>query len=126
MRSATMPVKPKAWQDKVSRPYKVTGRRASHLRWRHLPTTVGTAVAAPTSPEAAATPDGGAVHTPYEDLHATTSTGGPTGGDTAERAHAAELEATLLAVSSPEREAPPDPAGAGQTDPPPAAAEAEV
>jgi hypothetical protein len=34
---------------------------------------------------------------------------GGTGGDAEERAHAAELEATLLVAGSPEREAPPPP-----------------
>jgi hypothetical protein len=37
---------------------------------------VDTAVAAPTSPEAAATPGGDAVRAPVEEVHATTSTGG--------------------------------------------------
>jgi hypothetical protein len=71
-------------------------------------------------------PDGDVVRAPDEDVHATISAGGATGGDAAEWVHAAELEAALLAVSSLARETPLEPAGAGQIDPPPATAEAEV
>jgi hypothetical protein len=75
----------------------------------HAVTTVGTTVAACTSPEAAAPPDGDAVPASDKGAHATTSTEGPTGGDVEERVHAGKLEAVLLAASSPEREAPPPP-----------------
>jgi hypothetical protein len=52
---------------------------------------------------------------------------GPTGADTDDVAHAAELEVALLAVSSPAREAHTEEAGAAQIVPPPAAgAEAEI
>jgi hypothetical protein len=87
---------------------------------------VGTVVAASTSPEAAAAPDGDAVPALDEDAHAATSTGGPSGGDAAERAHATKLEAILLAASSPEHEALPEPAGAEQIEPPPITTEVEV
>jgi hypothetical protein len=46
--------------------------------------------------------------------------------DASEVAHAAELEATLLATSSPGREAPPEPAAAESTEPPVLTTEAEV
>jgi hypothetical protein len=88
--------------------------------------TVCTIVAACSSPKVAAAPDGDAVPAPDEDAHAAASTRGPPGGDASEMAHAAELEATLLATSSPEREAPPEPVGAEQTEPPLITAEAEV
>jgi hypothetical protein len=87
---------------------------------------VDTTLAAHTSPEAAATLGGDAVCAPAEEVPATTSTGRPIGGDADERADADALQAALLAVSSLMCEAPPDSAGAGQTEPPPAAAEAEV
>jgi hypothetical protein len=67
--------------------------------------TVGTTVAAPTSPEAAAALDGDAVHTPDEDAHATTNPGG------------------ALEVLRPP---PPEPAGVGQTDLSLVTTEAEV
>jgi hypothetical protein len=95
----------------------------------HAVTTVGTTVAACTSPEAAAPPDGDAVPASDKGAHATTSTEGPTGGDVEERVHAGKLEAVLLPARSPEREAPPphpEPAGAGQTDPLAPTTEAEV
>jgi hypothetical protein len=44
----------------------------------HVAVTVGSAVAAPTSPEAATAPDGDTVNGPDEDVHSTMSTGGPT------------------------------------------------
>jgi methylglyoxal synthase len=87
---------------------------------------VDTALAAHTSLEATATPGGDDVRAPAEEVHDTTSTSGPTGGDTDERAHLAELEALLLTVSSPAREALPEDAGVAQTNSPPAIAEAEV
>jgi hypothetical protein len=71
--------------------------------------TVGTIVAASTSPGTAAAPEGDAIPVPDKDVHAAASAGGAPGGDASEMAHAAELEATLLAASYPEREAPPSP-----------------
>jgi hypothetical protein len=83
------------------------------------------ALAARTSPEATATNAEDAVRAPVEKVNETT--GGPTGGNVDDVAHAAELEAALLAVSSPAREARSKDAGAVETGPPPTgAAEAEV
>jgi hypothetical protein len=67
--------------------------------------TVDTIVPAFTSPGTAAAPEGEAVPAPDENVRAVASTGETPGGDASEMAHAAELEATLLAASSPEREA---------------------
>jgi hypothetical protein len=92
----------------------------------HAVVAVDTALAARASPKVVAALVGDAVRAPAEEVPATTSTGGSTGGDTDERAHAADLEVALLAIRSPMREAPPESAGAGQTDSSPAAAEAEV
>jgi hypothetical protein len=65
------------------------------------------------------------VHAPVEEAAKTAR--GPTGGDVDDAAHVAELEAALLAVSSPAREAHPEGAGDAETEPPPsAAAEAEI
>jgi hypothetical protein len=69
--------------------------------------TVGTIVAASTSPGTAAAPEGDAIPALDEDVRAAASARGAPGGDALEMAHAAELEATLLAASSPECEAPP-------------------
>jgi methylglyoxal synthase len=83
------------------------------------------ALATRTSPEATATTAEDIVRTPVEEVNEAAR--GPTGGDTDDVAHAAELEATLLAVSSPAREAHTEDAGAAETGPSPvAAAEAEV
>jgi hypothetical protein len=59
-----------------------------------------------TSPGTAAALEGYAIPTPDENVRAEASTGETPGGEVSEMTHAAELEATLLAASSPEREAP--------------------
>jgi hypothetical protein len=66
-------------------------------------------LAAHTSPEATATPTEDPVHAPAQDVHEAACE--PTGGDADKRAHIAELEAVLLAVSSPAHEAPPENTG---------------
>jgi hypothetical protein len=80
--------------------------------------TVGTTVPAFTSPRSVAAPEGDAIPAPNENVRATDSIGEAPGGDASEMAHAAELEATLLAASSPERDAPPppEPTGAEPTE----------
>jgi hypothetical protein len=82
--------------------------------------TVGTIVAASTSPGIAAAPDGDAFPAPDKDVRAATSAQGALGGDASEMVHVAELEAMLLAASSPKREAPPspEPVGDEQTETP--------
>jgi hypothetical protein len=75
----------------------------------HTVATVGTIVPSFATPGTAAAPEGDAVPAPDEDARAAASTGETPGGDTSEMAHAAELEATLLAANSPEREAPRSP-----------------
>jgi hypothetical protein len=83
------------------------------------------ALAARTCPEATATNAEDTVHAPVEEVNETT--GGPTRSNVDDVAHAAELEAALLAVSSPAREARSEDAGAVETGPPPTgAAEPEV
>jgi hypothetical protein len=76
--------------------------------------TVGTIVAASTSLGTSAAPDGDAIPAPDEDVRAAARAGGAPGGDASEVAHAAELEAALLAASSPERKAPPPPRARGR------------
>jgi hypothetical protein len=76
-------------------------------------------------PEAPATDAEDVVHAPVEE--ANKAARGPTGGDTDDVVHVVELEAALLAVSSPAHETHPEGAGDAETEPPPAAdAEAEV
>jgi hypothetical protein len=78
-----------------------------------------------TSPEATATIAEDVVHAPVEEVNEATR--GPTRGDADDVAHAAELEAALLTVSSLTCEAHNEDAGAAETDPPlAAAAEDEV
>jgi hypothetical protein len=88
--------------------------------------TVNDVVAALTPTEPAATPEGDAVPAPDGSVPAAASAEENTTGDALETVHAIELEATLLAASSPGREAPPEPAAAESTEPPVVAPEAEV
>jgi hypothetical protein len=74
----------------------------------------------------AAAPKGDAVPTPDGNAPAAASAEENPVGDALETVHAAELEATLLAASSPGREAPPEPAAVESTDPPVVATEDEV
>jgi hypothetical protein len=78
----------------------------------------------PTEPAAAL--EGDAIPAPDENVPAVASAEENPVGDTSETAHAAELEATLLAANSPGREAPPEPAAAESTEPPVLSTEAEV
>jgi hypothetical protein len=76
-------------------------------------------------PEATVTLAEDAVRAPAEEVNETAH--GPTEGDADDAANTNELEAALLAVNSPAREAHPTDAGAAETDPPSTtAAEAEV
>jgi hypothetical protein len=68
---------------------------------------VETLVLALTSPGAAAAPERDVAPSPDEVVPAAVSTEENTEGDASEMAHVAELEATLLAASSPGREGPP-------------------
>jgi hypothetical protein len=74
----------------------------------------------------AAAPEGDAVPVPDGNAPAAASAEENPAGDASETAHAAELEATQLAASSPGREAPPEPAAAESTEPPVVATGAEV
>jgi hypothetical protein len=65
---------------------------------------------APTSPGAASVPEADAAPVPDEAAAAAVNAEENTEGDASETAHAAELEAALLAVSSPGREDPSEPA----------------
>jgi hypothetical protein len=78
--------------------------------------TVDSIVPAFTSPGTAAAPEGDAIPAPDENVRAAASTGEAPGGDASEMVHAAELEVTLLAASSPEHEAPhpPEPSTASR------------
>jgi hypothetical protein len=87
---------------------------------------VETVFPAPTSPGAAAVPEGDAAPAPDEAAPVTVNTEENVGGDTSETAHAVELEATLLAASSPGREGPTEPAAAAPAEAPIVVAEAEV
>jgi hypothetical protein len=69
--------------------------------------TVNTVVPALTSVGTAAAPEGDAVPAPDENVPAAASAEENPIGDTSEMAHAAELEATLLAANSPGRDPPP-------------------
>jgi hypothetical protein len=71
--------------------------------------TVNTVVPALPSIGTAATPEGDAVPTPDENVPVAASAKENPIGDALEMAHAAELEATLLAASSPGREVPRSP-----------------
>jgi hypothetical protein len=87
---------------------------------------VETVVPALASPGAAAVPEEGAVPTPDEVVPATASTEENTRGDASEMAHVTELEATLLAASSPGHEGPPEPAAAEPAETPVVTIEAKV
>jgi hypothetical protein len=92
----------------------------------HAEATVNDVVSAltPTGPVAALEED--SVPTPDGNAPATASAEENPAGDALETGHATELEATLLAASSPGRETPPEPAAAESTEPPVIATEAEV
>jgi hypothetical protein len=87
---------------------------------------VGTIAPAPASPGAAAVPEEDAAPTPDEVLPTTANAEESVGGDASEVAHAAELEAALLAASSPGHEGPPEPAAAEPAETPVITAKAEV
>jgi hypothetical protein len=83
----------------------------------------------PASPGAASVPEVDATPVPDEAAAAAVDTEENAGGDASETAHAAELEAALLAVSSPGREDPSEPAAAAvaaPTEAPVVTEEAEV
>jgi hypothetical protein len=86
---------------------------------------VGTVSPAPASTGAAAVPEVTAAPAPGE-AAPTVDTKGNAGGDTSEAAHAAELEAALLAASSPRRKGPTEPAAAAPAEAPVVTAKAEV
>jgi hypothetical protein len=84
-----------------------------------------TALAAGTFPEANAVNAKGVVHVPVEEVNGNMR--GPSEGDTDDEAHTADVEAALLAVSSPGRETHTEDAGPVETGVPSAAAtKAEV
>jgi hypothetical protein len=87
---------------------------------------VGAVSPAPASPGAAAVPEEDAAPAPDEVTPATVNTEENARGDTLEMAYAAELEAALLAASSPGREGPPEPAAVEPAEAPVVTAEAEV
>jgi hypothetical protein len=92
---------------------------------KHAVVAERASLATRTSPEATTTTAEDVVRASVEEANETVR--GPTGADTDDGAHAAELEVALLAVSAPAREAHTEEAGAAQIVPPPAAgAEAEV
>jgi hypothetical protein len=86
----------------------------------------GTVAPVLASPGAAAVPGEDATPVPDEVAPITANAEEDAGGDASEMAHAAELEATLLAASSPEREGPPEPAAAEPAETPVVTAEAEA
>jgi hypothetical protein len=87
---------------------------------------VGTIAPVLASPGAAAVPEEDAAPVPDEVVPAAADAEENTGGDTLEVAHAAELEATFLATSSPGHEGPLEPAAAEPAETPVVTAEAEV
>jgi hypothetical protein len=87
---------------------------------------VGTVAPAPVSPGVAVVPEEDAAPAPDEVAPATVNVEENAGGDTSEMAHAAELEAALLAASSPGHEAPLEPAADEPAEAPVVTAEAEV
>jgi hypothetical protein len=87
---------------------------------------VGTVVPALTSPGAAAVPEEDAAPVPDEVIPATANAEENAGGDASEMEDVAELEATLLAASSPGHEGPPEPAAAKPAETPIITTEAEV
>jgi hypothetical protein len=87
---------------------------------------VGTVSPASASPGAAVVPEVDAAPAPDEAAPVAVNTEENAVGDTSETAHAAELEAALLAASSPEHEGPMEPAAAAPAEAPVVTAEAEV
>jgi hypothetical protein len=95
---------------------------------KRIEVAVRTVYPAPASPGVVAVPEVNAAPVPDENA-VTVNTEENAGGDTSETTHAAELEAALLAASSPGREGPTEPAAAAAaapTEAPVIAAEAEV
>jgi hypothetical protein len=88
--------------------------------------TMETVSLAPTSLEAAAVPEVDTAPAPDDAALVAVNTEENVGGDTSETAHAAELEAALLATSSPGREGPTESAAAAPAEDPVVVAEAEV
>jgi hypothetical protein len=87
---------------------------------------VETVFPAPALLEAAAVPEVDAAPAPDEAAPVAVNTEKNIGGDTSETAHAAELEAALLASSSSRRKGPTEPAAAAPAEAPVVVAEAEV
>jgi hypothetical protein len=87
---------------------------------------VETVSPAPASPEAAAVPEVDAAPALDEAAAGTVNAEENARGDTSETTHAMELEAALLAASSPGREGPVEPAAAAPAEAPVVTAEAEV
>jgi hypothetical protein len=87
---------------------------------------VGTIASVLASPEAATVPEKDTAPAPDEVVPAAANAEENAEGDASEVAHAAELEATLLAASSPGHEAPPEPAAAEPAETPVVTAKAEV
>jgi hypothetical protein len=87
---------------------------------------VETVSPAPTSLEAAAVPEVDTAPAPDEVAPVAVNTKENVGGDTLETAHATELEAALLAASSPGREGPTESAAVVPAEDPVIVAEAEV
>jgi hypothetical protein len=87
---------------------------------------VETVVPALTSPGAAAVPEEVAAPSPDEVIPTTASAEENAGGDTSEMTHVVELEAMLLAASSPGHEVPPEPVAAEPAENSIVTTEAEV
>jgi hypothetical protein len=87
---------------------------------------VETVSPAPASPGAAAVPEIDAAPVPNEAAPVAVNTEENAGGDASETAHAADLEAALLAASSPGCEDPTEPAAVAPAEAPVVTAEAEV
>jgi hypothetical protein len=87
---------------------------------------VGTIAPAPASPGATTVPEEDAAPAPDEVVPAAANAEESAGGDASEVAHAAELEAALLAASSPGHEGPPEPTAAEPAETPVITAKAEV
>jgi hypothetical protein len=87
---------------------------------------VGTVAPVLATPGAAAVAREDAAPAPDEVAPATANAEEDAGGDASEMAHAAELEATLLAASSPGHEGSPEPTAAEAAETPVVTAEAEV
>jgi hypothetical protein len=92
----------------------------------HTEAAVETVSPTPALLEAAAVPEVDATPAPDEATPVAVNTEENVGVDTSETAHAAELEAALLAASSPGREGPMEPAAAAPAEAPVVVAEAEV